>query len=436
MRPPYAPGSSRSVAATASATAPVSGGVVITLEKVLDRNGIPMLSPSADDPSIAAFHGMRSGRSSAEARVPLRLFASRLRLLTEEEGAAALASAACDEFLVRYSGGENGAPIEPVEILPHGLSLADYEISFAAGAAALRVDHRLDGPVKCRAEPAAQKQVFSDTPVELYTQAVDEETHNIVQLYFSDLRDEVAVDVLNLTGTDVSLEDAECITFDADATGAALNYKIIVRDGRVVAVLYQEGGEVRHSPFIEHALPPPGSFVTLADGSLGILQALPRGLVVARTPRELPELPSQWAPRAGLRRKGKHPAELPGMVDVKVVQSRGQVAWPQDECAAPVCALSTAEGARLQAWHAQWDAFVGEKTAAAASLADRIDQLLKGGGGGGGGAAAVTELTALYGELEESQRELDDLEAPGIGEDRLANLQRGIQRFAACARFS
>ena len=48
----------------------------------------------------------------------------------------------------------------------------------------------------------------------------------------------------------------------------------------------------------------------------------------------------------------------------------------------------------------------------------------------------MTELTALYGELEESQRELDDLEAPGIGEDRLANLQRGIQRFAACARFS
>ena len=126
--------------------------------------------------------------------------------------------------------------------------------------------------------------------MELYTQEVDEETHNIVQVYFSDLRDEVAVDVLNLTGTDVSLEDAECITFDADATGAALNYKIIVRDGRVVAVLYQEGGEVRHSPFIEHALPPPGSFVTLADGALGILQALPRGLVVARTPRELPEL--------------------------------------------------------------------------------------------------------------------------------------------------
>ena len=39
-----------------------------------------------------------------------------------------------------------------------------------------------------------------------------------------------------------------------------------MRDGRVVAVLYQEGGEVRHSPFIEHALPPPGSALHRHEG--------------------------------------------------------------------------------------------------------------------------------------------------------------------------
>ena len=55
------------------------------------------------------------------------------------------------------------------------------------------------------------------------------------------------MDVLNLTGTSTSLHDEDCVSFHADATGAALNYKIIVRDGRVVAVLYQEGGEVRHA---------------------------------------------------------------------------------------------------------------------------------------------------------------------------------------------
>ena len=100
-------------------------------------------------------------------------------------------------------------------------------------------------------------QVFADTPVELYTEEIDEETHNIVQLYFSDLRDEVAVDVVNLTNTDLTLSDDECCVFQQDATGAALNYKIIVRDGAILSVLYQEGGEVRPSPFVEHRLPVP-----------------------------------------------------------------------------------------------------------------------------------------------------------------------------------
>ena len=70
----------------------------------------------------------------------------------------------------------------PAQIEPGGLSLADYDISFAAGPSALRVEHRLDGPVKCRAEPVAAKQVFSATPVELFTQEVNSETHNIVQV--------------------------------------------------------------------------------------------------------------------------------------------------------------------------------------------------------------------------------------------------------------
>ena len=207
-----------------------------------------------------------------------------------------------------------------MQILPEGLSLAEYDISFAAGAAALRVEHRHDGPVRCRAEPAAQKQVFSDTPVELYTQTVDEETHNIVQVYFSDLRDEVAVDVLNLTGTETSLDDAECCSFPPDATGAALNYKIIVRDAAVVAVLYQEGDDVIPSPFIEHKLPAAGSFVTLPDGALGKLGPLPRGLIVTRVPADLAENAPVWPAAPGLRHKGKHPAELPGMVDLQLLQ--------------------------------------------------------------------------------------------------------------------
>ena len=464
LRAPNCPSTSRSVGVV-----PVSSGILVTLEKLSDRNGIAML-PAAEDP-LDGFS--RSGRGQTEFKLPLRLLGARVRVLSEAEAQAATRAANERIFVVRYAGGEHGGPIEPVQILPEGLSLAEYDISFAAGAAAMRVEHRLDGPVRCRAEPAAQKQVFSETPVELYTQEVDAETHNIVQVYFSDLRDEVAVDVLNLTGTETSLDDEECCAFPPDATGAALNYKIIVRDGSVVAVLYQEGDDVRPSPFIEHKLPSAGAFVTLADGSLGKLGALPRGLIVTRAPTEMPENAPLWPPMRGLRPKGKHPAELPGMIDLQVLQTHGQVAWPPTECSVPVCAITPAESSRLREWHAMWDNFVNEKRAAAGALADRIEELLARGLKPRAAPAAadaavaptgadaenappaisakeivsenappaisakeiVSTLTEMYGSLEERQREMGDLEVEGIGEERLQAIKRGIQRFAALARF-
>ena len=202
--------------------------------------------------------------------------------------------------------------------------------------------------------PAA-KQVPSDTPVELYTQAVDEEKANIAALLLRPARRGPAI--LDLTGTD-ALEDAERITFDA--TGAALNYKIIVRDGRVVAASCTGGREsaTRRSsstrcrrPACSSALPTDRSISPGAAAASSRTDA-------ARAA----ELLSQWAPRAGSAAR-EAPGGAAGMVDVKVVQSRGQ--YGRRTAAPPVRALSTAEGARLQAWHAQ-DSFVGEKRKAAA----------------------------------------------------------------------
>ena len=411
---------------------PVSSGILVTLEKLCDRNGITML-PLADDP-LAGFS--RSGRSSTELKVPLRLLGSRVKLLSDAEAELALKDPSEERiFVVRYSGGDHGGPVEPVEILPSGLSLAEYDISFAAGAHALRVEHRIDGPVKCRAEPAAQKQVFASTPVELYTQEIDPETHNIVQVYFSDLRDEVAVDVLNLTGTDTSLSDEECCAFHTDATGAALNYKIIVRDAAVVAVLYQEDGIVRPSPFVEHRLPAAGSFVTLPDGSLGKLGALPRGLVVAREPRDLPDNLAMYPCYPGLRHKGKHPAELPGMVDVQLMHMENEVAWPPHEASVPVCSLTQADSSRLRDWYATWDAYVKERADGCNEAAKKIESLLQAGAGNGSAKEVVRELTEAYTKLEERNRELIELDDSGLDAERLEKLQKGIQRFATLARF-
>jgi len=409
----------------------ISSGLVVTLEKLVDRNGISML-PASEDPMIAF-----RARSNSEVKLPLRLLGSMVRLLSAEEAAEALPNGSAGEiFVVRYAGGENGAPVEPVQILPEGLSLADYDISFAAGVGAMRVEHTTDGPVRCRADPVARKQVFAETPLELFTQEIDEATHNIVQLYFSDLRDEVAIDVLNLTGSDVGLDDAACCAFEVDATGAQLNYKILVRDAKVIAVLYQEGGAVRSSPFVEHKLPLPGAYVTLPDGGLGVLGQLPRGLVVATEPRDLPEHAPQWGAHPALRAKGKHPAELPGMADVKLVQRDGAVLWPPHECSVPVCALQPAAASRLGSWHATWDAWLEAKAAAAGVQLDSLEMSLAAAATAGGGPKVAAELSALYSELEEAQRELAEAGAQPLDDVRFTALQRGIQRFAALARFA
>ena len=150
------------------------------------------------------------------------------------------------------------------------------------------------------------------------------------------------------------------------------------------------------------------------------------------------------------------------MIDVTVLRQDGRVLWPPEEVSVPVCALSKADSSSLANWHAQWDAFVATRASAAVELARRIDVLLEAGkrigsggsrGGGGpvgaagdavatNGASAengnghaaegegatppaappptsakevVRELTELYTELEEAQRELgelSELEAP------------------------
>lgn len=113
-------------------------------------------------------------------------------------------------------------------------------------------------------------------------------------------------------------------------------------------MLYQEGDTVHSSPFIEHKLPSARSYVTLPDGSLGKMHALPRGLIVSRSFSDLPENAPVFPPRSGLRPKGKHPAELPGLVDIEILQQDGAVLWPPHQCSVPVCAIRKADSARLQ----------------------------------------------------------------------------------------
>ena len=72
--------------------------------------------PAPDDDLV--FH--RLSRANVEVRVPLRLLPARVCLLSAAEAKAALPAEDAPEriFVVRYSGGQHGGPVEPVQILP------------------------------------------------------------------------------------------------------------------------------------------------------------------------------------------------------------------------------------------------------------------------------------------------------------------------------
>ena len=117
---------------------------------------------------------------------------------------------------------------------------------------------------------------------------------------------------------------------------------------------------MRDAPFVEHRLPPAGSYVTLPDGALGKLGALPRGLIVARvratSRRTRPSLrPAGCAPRASTPRSRQRRPHRAAPRRRGALTARG--------VSVPVCAIAAAARARVDALARAAGRVVGEEAA-------------------------------------------------------------------------
>jgi len=70
------------------------------------------------------------------------------------------------------------------------------------------------------------------------------------------------------------------------------------------------------------------------------------------------------------------------------------------------------------------------------ALVEKMEGMLSEAHGKGCSKVSVAELSHHYGQLEESNRELEELDVDAVNACRLSALQKGIQRFAALARYS
>jgi hypothetical protein len=106
-------------------------------------------------------------------------------------------------------------------------------------------------------------------------------------LIISHLNSYVDISILCKQLEDMMRQDA----FARDASGKMLTYKVVVKDGRVLAVLYLKGGNVERAVFVEHRLPVVGSVVSFPGSAhsssaasdatrLGVVKQIPLGMAV------------------------------------------------------------------------------------------------------------------------------------------------------------
>lgn len=174
----------------------------------------------------------------------------------------------------------------PVQSYPSiRLLNSDYKIDFESETVT-NISHVTDGPIKYTAvrDDGSNPLLLTQT-IDVFTTAVDAATHNIVHMHFHDVSEEVTVDSINITNTALTLEDVSAAVLRQykDVTGRNLCYKLVVKDGAIVAILSPVGSDgevtVQLLKFDEHRVPAVGSLVDVS-GQLCRVISVPTGMIV------------------------------------------------------------------------------------------------------------------------------------------------------------
>merc|ERR1712154_175326 len=174
----------------------------------------------------------------------------------------------------------------------------DFEDKIPPNNSCLKsVKHRMDGPVLFRAiydDGAGLGLVGSSVnhPIDIYSEIIDDVTHNIICIIFeNDLRDNVVIDVKNISFTEQTLKDiindSEKDFSKEDMAGNKISYRIIVKDKKIIGVLTKFGNKIKEMPYIEHSWLKQGQLVQIPSRNmLGIIKCIPTGLIVTNDPHK------------------------------------------------------------------------------------------------------------------------------------------------------
>mmetsp|Transcript_17193 Transcript_17193/g.15442 ORF Transcript_17193/g.15442 Transcript_17193/m.15442 type:complete len:702 (+) Transcript_17193:2-2107(+) len=327
----------------------VSDDGQIKLQAVLDRNNIPLDPMHAKLLHLSVTDLMNCPGVTIEAqqRVEIaqneRILSIVFQVVKEQPSEMELMQQYAQQLLNQTtsswrSRANYNKPTEfvPIQFQPKCRDL-EYELEFedktpANNSCLKSVKHRMDGPVLF-------KGIYDDgtglglvgsainQPIEIYTQIIDDVTHNIICIIFeNDLRDNVVIDVQNLSFTEQTLKDvltdSEKDFTKKDAAGNKISYRIIVKDKKIIGVLTKFGNEIKEMPYIEHSWMKEGNLIKIPSrGMLGIIKTIPIGLIVTNDPHKNIEKKSiKYTKNVNSRIFRKHAADLDGFIDIDVVK--------------------------------------------------------------------------------------------------------------------
>lgn len=207
----------------------------ITLQAVLDRNNIPLEPSSAKLLHLSVMELMDCGAVCIVAP-------EQVEMATAER-----------VFQIVFQCHQIDSEREwvPISVEPRCRD-TEYEYKFdsnrnqASNASLQAVIHRMDGPVRFKGiyddgTGLALVGAAAKEPIDIYCQVIDDVTHNIVCIIFEhDLRENVVVDVKNISFTDRTLpdvvEESRKEFAEKDAAGNKISYRIVVKDQQIIGM--------------------------------------------------------------------------------------------------------------------------------------------------------------------------------------------------------
>jgi hypothetical protein len=262
----------------------------------------------------------------------------------------------------------------PINIIPDSVVLQDYEIKFNNNQQEItEILNKSEGPVKFSTVLVSEDcGLMQASIIEIYTYEINAHIINILHLHIEDMKDEIPVEAVYILDTQTPQEYED---WSKDAFGRELRYKIVVKTGRIEAVLYNTGSTTEYINFIERRISK-GDLFKYKDSVLELV-GVPTGLLTRDWQGKESEFPSEYSLKQPVSYcHARHAVDLPGLVDVKVVLDGGELSAAKKEFAVPICECIDLSPTELQDVQETFKALEDSKASNTLSSVHKIESLV------------------------------------------------------------